>query len=174
VPLGRVDEALRQLRLAQVTDPFSEEVQFQLGWLLISAGRYAEAAARCQKLSLGHPSRTKCLARAMLFQGRTDEAIQLLESSSNKSDRSDLGYAYARLGRRSEAEKLAIDVAARPLQQADIFAGLGDKDRTLEALNRNGVVGPVRTAWILSSPEFALLRGDPRVRLLRAKVGLPD
>ena len=44
-----------------------------------------------------------------------------------------------------------------------IFAGLGDKDRTLEALGRMAVVGPVRMGSILSLQELALLRGDPRL-----------
>ena len=84
-----------------------------------------------------------------------------------------LGYAYARSGRREEAEKL-IDLSPRPLQQFLIFAGLGDKERTLEALDRIAVVGPVRMGAILSLPELALLRGDPRLKALRKKVGLPE
>ena len=55
-----------------------------------------------------------------------------------------------------------------------IFAGLGDKERTLEALDRMAVVGPVRMGAILSNPELALLRGDPRLKTLRKKVGLPE
>jgi hypothetical protein len=55
-----------------------------------------------------------------------------------------------------------------------VFAGLGDKERTLEALDRMTVVGPVRMGWILSNPELALLRGDPRLKALRKKVGLPE
>lgn len=83
-----------------------------------------------------------------------------------------LGYAYARSGRREEAEKLAINLP--PLGQALIFAGLGDKDRSFEALDRMAVVGPVRMGSILGLPELALLRGDPRVKALRKKVGLPE
>jgi hypothetical protein len=55
-----------------------------------------------------------------------------------------------------------------------IFAGLGDKDRTLEALDRMTVFGPVRIGRTLTHPEMALLRGDPRVKAIRKKVGLPE
>jgi hypothetical protein len=55
-----------------------------------------------------------------------------------------------------------------------IFAGLGDQERALEALDRMSVVGPVRMGTILGLPEFALLRGDPQVTALRKKVGLPE
>jgi len=113
-----------------------------------------------------------CLGRVLSGQGRTEEAIRIL--SKSRSDRSYLGYAYALSGRREEAEKLAIDLSPRPLQQAVIFAGLGDKERTLEALDRMAVVGPVRMGWILGLPELALLRGDPRLKILRQRVGLPE
>ena len=172
--LGRVEEALDQLRIAEKNDPLSPQLQFNLGWLLISAGRYDEAARYCNKLPADYPGRNMCLGRALLGQGRTEEAIRIFIKSDDRSDRAYLGYAYARSGRREEAEKLAIDLSPRPLQQALIFAGLGDKERTLEALDRMAVVGPVRMGSILSLPELALLRGDPRVKALRKKVGLPE
>ena len=85
-----------------------------------------------------------------------------------------VGYAYARTGRREEAEKLAAASPQGPFPQAVIFAGLGDKDRTMDALERMAVLGPIRIGRALTFPEFAFLRGDPRVRALRKKVGLPD
>ena len=170
--LGRVDEALKQLRIAEKNDPISPKLQFALGWVLISAGRYDEAARYCSKLPADHPNRNMCVGRALLGQGRTEEAIQFL-NKRDAGNRSYLGYAYARSGRREEAEKL-IDLSPRPLQQFVIFAGLGDKDRTLEALDRLSAVGPVRMGSILTLPELALLRGDPRLKALRKKVGLPE
>jgi TolB-like protein/Flp pilus assembly protein TadD len=173
-PLGRFEEALDQLRIAEKSDPLSPQLQIDLGWVLISAGSYDEAASHCSKLPGDYPARSMCLGRTLLGRGRTEEAIRILIKSDNRADRSYLGYAYARSGRREEAEKVAIDLAPRPLQQAVIFAGLGDKERTLEALDRMAVVGPVRMGWILGLPELALLRGDPRLKALQKKVGLPE
>jgi len=34
--------------------------------------------------------------------------------------------------------------------------------------------GPYRIAWVLAFPEFAVLRGDPRVTVLRKTLGLPE
>jgi len=55
-----------------------------------------------------------------------------------------------------------------------IFAGLGDKDRTLAALEGMAVLGAQRVGLYLNRPELGLLRGDPRVQALRQKVGLPN
>ena len=137
------------------------------------------AAGVCEKLPADFPGRSECLGRARFGQGRTGEAIRILSSAANDSVspgstvRGFLGYVYGRVGRRDEAEKLAASVAA-PVNQALTFAGLGDKDRTFEALDRMTVLGPVRMGRALTFPEFALLRGDPRVKSLRKKVGLPE
>ena len=63
---------------------------------------------------------------------------------------------------------------AEPYNQALASAGMGDKERTLQALERMAVLGPVRLGRDLTYPEFALVRGDPRLKALRKKVGLPD
>jgi tetratricopeptide (TPR) repeat protein len=162
--LGRTDEAVQQMRLAEKTDPLSPSVQHDLAFALIFAGRYEEAARHC-------PDTGDCLGRARLGQGKIDEAIQLLATLKNPRY---LGYAYGRACRREEAEKLAAAVAPNAFSQALIFAGLGDKDRTLEALDRVAELGAVRIGRALNSPEFALLRADPRVKALRKKVGLPE
>lgn len=167
LPLGRIEEGVRQMRIAERTDPLSPSVQNTLSWALLSAGRYEEAASHCQKAA----ETTRCLGRARLAQGRIDEAIQILTTGSGLQY---LGYAYGRAGRRDEAEKFAADAAPNAFTQALTFAGLGDKDRTLEALDRLASLGALRVGRALNSPEFALLRGDPRVKTLRKKVGLPE
>jgi TolB-like protein/Flp pilus assembly protein TadD len=164
LPLGRIDEAVHQMRVAEKADPLSSLIQQRLAFMLISAGRYEEAAAHCAGAA-------ECLGRARLGQGRIDEAIQVLSTLKNSRY---LGYAYGRAGRRQEAEAIATAVAPNAFFQALIFAGLGDKDRTLEALDRVAKLGAVRIGRALNSPEFALLRGDPRVKALRKKVGLPE
>ena len=174
LPLGRIEDALQQSRIAAKIDPLSPGVRRFLAWMLISAGRYDEAAEQCQKLPEKSPNRYECLGRARIGQERMSEAIQVLEASNRPGDRRYLGYAYGKAGRREEAEKLAAAVAPNPFSEALILAGLGDKDRTLQALDRVAQLGPVRIGRALNSPEFALLRGDPRVKALRKKVGLPE
>jgi tetratricopeptide (TPR) repeat protein len=178
-PLGRIEEGLRELRVAEKADPLSSEVHVELAYTLLSAGRYDEAAGQCEKVSADHPNKSECVGRARMAQGRMSEAIPLLAASPT-NNWGFLAHAYARAGRRAEAEKLISEAPAFPAnrrgayQYALAFAGLGDKDRTIERLERMADLGPVRLGLDLSYPEFSLLRGDPRVKALRKKVGLPE
>src|SRR5215510_13415337 len=147
LPLGRIEEGVHEMRIAEKTDPLSPAVQRYLGWILTSAGRYDEAAGHCEKLPADFPGKVECLGRARLGQGRIDEAIQIFATETLPRY---LGYAYGRAGRRAEAEKLAAAAAPNAFTQALVFAGLGDKDRTLEALDRVASLGAVRIGRALN------------------------
>jgi TolB-like protein len=175
LPLGRIEEAVEQLGIAEKADPVSYEVHFDAAYVLLAAGRYNEASVHCQKLPASAPDKTWCLTWLGLGQGRADETIRMLESfpSKNAILNGHLGYAYACAGRRREAEELAAS-PRDPISQSHIFAALGDRERTLEALERGAVAGPFRVGRALAFPEFRFLRGDPRLKLLRKRLGLPE
>jgi tetratricopeptide (TPR) repeat protein len=168
LPLGRIEEAVAQDRLAEKSDPLSSDVQRRLAYVLFSAGRFDEAAAHCEK---------PCV-RALILKGRAAEAIPILEtrfserlSAPGSGDL--LGYAYARAGRREDAERIAA-IQPRPIEQATIFVTLGNNDRAFEALTRALPLGPVRIGLELTRPELAPLRGDARLKALRKGIGLPE
>jgi adenylate cyclase len=92
-PLGRIEEALQQLRVAEKADSLSPETQRILSYLLIPAGRYDDAADFCQKLPAESEYKSECLGRARLGQGRTGEAIQILEADSRGLAKTYLGHA---------------------------------------------------------------------------------
>jgi serine/threonine-protein kinase len=178
LPLGRIEEALRQLRTAEKADPLSPAVRATLYKTLRAAGRFDEADAGCRNHAASEESRNGCLAEFLLGQGRGAEAIPILERiySNRLADPGAglVGIAYAQAGRREEAERIAA-IVPRPMTKAMIFAALGDKDRAFEALDRMVRLGPVRIGRdVLMSPRFAPLRGDPRLNELRRKVGLPE
>lgn len=174
IVLGRTDEAVREMRLAETSDPLSPELQYFLAYVLTSARRYDEAASHCGKLPQEYPAEPECLGRTRLGQGRIEQALQVLSPLRDRGNRGYLGYAYARAGRRDEAEKVAAQIAPNPFNEALIFAGLGDRDRTLEALDRMVVLGPLRMGRALTFPEFAFIKDDPSTKVLRKKVGLPE
>jgi TolB-like protein len=177
-PLNRIAESVREMRTAESNDPLSPEAHEDLASVLLSAGRFDEAAQQCELIPAGALYRNQCLGRAWLCQGRMADAIRALSDSTINWGY--LANAYARAGRRAEAEKLIAEGPSLhpnqrgPFQFALAFAGFKDKDRTLEPLERLARVGPVRIGYTLASPEFAFLRGDLRAKALRKKVGLPE
>jgi TolB-like protein/Flp pilus assembly protein TadD len=178
-PLGRIGEAVRELQRGIKHDPVAPRLRFILANALMAAGRFDEAARYCENLPDGFPGKSEWLGRARVGQGRIPEAIRILEDQATRDAGVDdsvdapLGYAYGRAGRKDEAEKLAAATSA-PYNQAMTFAGMGDRERTLAALERMAALGPVRLGRDLHYPEFAFVRGDPRLKALRQRVGLPE
>src|SRR5215471_10570854 len=97
LPLGRVEEAVRELQIAAKADPLSSEVRNHLAFTLISAGKFDEAASQCEKVSAEHPFRNQCLGRALMGRGRVGEAIPFL-ATSEVNNWGFLAYAYAGWG----------------------------------------------------------------------------
>jgi TolB-like protein len=172
-PLGRKSEALQWLKVAERTDPLSTAIPGYLADVLISLGRYDEAAEFCLKADPANGLTNEWLARSRWGQGRIDEAIRLLtDHTTGPQSRGFLGFIYARSGRREEAQKMAA-ASMFANEQALIYAGLSDKDHTLGALDRMAELGALRVGVYINYPELAFLRDDPRLKTLQKKVGLP-
>ena len=174
LPEGKLDEAMRLLEVALRVDPRSLDVRRVLANVQISAGLYDRALENARPCSRSTQLfRTSGLfrARALLFKGDTTEAVRWFEAQGPEMH-GFLGYAYAITGRRAEAEALAAEESG-PDHQAFIYAGLGDRDRAFDALQRFAALNRRRAGMQLTRPELANLRGDPRMAALRAQLGLP-
>ncbi len=178
-PLGRIGEAVSRLQTGVKHDPLAPRLRFILANALIAAGRFDEAVGYCEHLPEGYSGRNEWLARALVGQGRIPQAVQILEASVRRDGAMEdlalgtLGYAYGRAGRRVDAEKI-VAATSVPYNQAMTFAGLGDREHTIEALERMAPLGPMRLGRDLNYPEFAFVRADPRLKALRKSVGLPE
>lgn len=174
--VGRSDDALEQLLAAQRSDPLASDIQMSLGWHLISLGRHGEAVRHCEAIDERSPFKAQCLGRVRLAQGKLEEAVAIFSGApdlaTNAQARGLLGYAFARSGRQHDVDAL-LAAATQPNEQALTYAGLRDTDMTLDALARMSVTGPQRPGRYLALPELAFLDGDPRVRELRTRIGLP-
>jgi len=178
LPLGRVEDATRELRVAEEIDPLSPQTHSLLAAALRSAGKFDEALSHCQKGAANDQQRSGCWAVNLQQQGKNEEAVRILEAVWSghlmEPGAQVLGIAYAKAGRRKDAERIAA-MLPRLASKTQVFAALGDKDRTFELLNRMIPMGPARIGRdFLISPNFAFLQGDPRLRILKQKVGLPD
>jgi hypothetical protein len=121
------------------------------------------------------PFTSMFLARALMFGGRLSEALLLIDESEKAGPPLPLHYlahAYVRSGRREDARKLAQYID-NPYAETIFFAALGDIDRAFDALERTAVHEPQRVGLLLTWPETAALRADPRLAAFRRRFGLP-
>src|SRR5207248_2093858 len=72
--LGRNQEALQHIQLAQKADPLNIYLRANLGTALIKVGRFDEAAGICEEARHEMAGRL-CFAEARILQGRIGEAI---------------------------------------------------------------------------------------------------
>jgi hypothetical protein len=100
------------------------------------------------------------------------EGVAILEKLGEGSE-SSLGYAYAKAGRRDDAETIAAQHRDWPWLQAVAYGGLGDKERAYEGLKQMVAINAPRASNYLDFPELSLLRGDPRLEEIRRSLSLP-
>lgn len=177
-PTGRVEAALQEIDKAGRADPLSPVVWQYRGMVLVNAGRSDEGIDSCRRALAADPNSpgwvTGNLARGLLQKGRSAEAISILEGiSAGGGGEGQLGYAYAITGRHADAEALAAKNAHVPRRLTWIYAGLGDKERLFEALERMAGDKDPLVQIYLGYPELGLVRDDPRLASFRKKVGLP-
>jgi len=178
LPLGRMEEAVRESRKAVELDPLSAQAQNSLDNVLVSAGRYDEVIENCRRALLANPNDNiaeQLYARALMQKGRLNEATAIFEKQEQAGTSSPgfLGYAYAMAGRRADAEKVGAKYPAWPWVQVFVYAGLNDKDRAFQALEEMAATHDPRVGNYLTYPELALLRGDHRLTEFRQRLGMP-
>jgi adenylate cyclase len=177
VHMGQKGRALRLLEQAMTMDPLSLAVRRDLSFAQLLNGRYEEAIANARQVTAADPEFMSDLleGRALMLAGRPEDAIAVWRSRPvNRGWERWLARAYAMTGRTRELERLtAASRNETPYRQAIFYAGLGNKDRTFEALDKASDSEPIRTAAVLFFPEMNLLLGDPRRDALKKKLKLP-
>ena len=104
------------------------------------------------------------------------KAIELSKGSVFILD--DAGYIYAISGRKADAEKvledlekLSTETYVTPFGRAAIYAGLRDKDKTMEWLEKAYEERSFLT-WLKVDPAFDPMRDDSRFISFLVKLGL--
>ncbi len=175
-PMGKLTEAERELRVAIQLDPLSTKLTDLLNMILMSDLKYDEVLENCRGILTSNPNdhlAQQIYARALMQKGRVDEAVPILEKAGKGSE-SFLGYAYAKEGRRADAEQIAAQHQDWPWTQTLVNAGLGDKEGTLAGLQGMATIKDSRFGMYPQYPELAFVRGDPRVTEMRKALGLPE
>jgi len=186
--MGRFDEAVAQRKMARDIEPLSPLATANIGYPIYYAGRYDEAIEHFQKALELDPSFAWSylwIGQAQLEQGKNDDALTNIQkaialSEGNIRMQATLGYAYAKVGNRAEAERIIEQLRARskeiyisPYFIAVIYAGLNEKDQTFEWLEKAFEERQPYMILIGAEPVFENVRTDPRFQNLKARIGLP-
>ena len=151
---GRDDEAIEQLRKTIEMDPAFDLTHWFLGQAYEDKGQMAEAIAQYEKATQLNPDPAvlASLARAYALSGRKEEARQILDRLTIKSEQSYVS-AYA----------LAV-----------IHVSLGDKEDALRLLERSYEDGAAFDTGVYGSIKidrrFGPLRGDARFEKLIERI----
>jgi TolB-like protein/cytochrome c-type biogenesis protein CcmH/NrfG len=187
--MNRFDEAQVQGRRALELDPLSVSNYWFLGWGAIYAGRYDEAIAQFSKateLDSNNPWTRWFLGRAYLFNGNPKRGIEEMEAALRLAPDDPLGlgfvgYAYAVTGRRPDALKILQKLDAlekhrfiSTISRVYVYAGLGDKDKAFEWLEKAYQERSDSLAWFHNDPESKSLQSDPRFAALMRKIGFTE
>jgi serine/threonine-protein kinase len=182
---GRMDEAIAEIRRAQELDPRSVPLKANTALLFYFSGRYDEALEQLfevRKLDPNLPLVHWGIGLTYEQKGQQEQAIEALRKATSLSKslnmQSSLGHAYARFGKRAEAQAILDMLRERSKESyvpsyfsALIYSGLGDKDRAFEWLERAFQERSTVLAYLRLDPRLAPLRSDPRFAELLRRIG---
>ena len=185
-PLGRLDESIEQLKLAEKLDPLSPIISCNVGDMLAQSGRLSEAEIQYRRVLESYPNFSYAHARLGILlskQLRHDEAISEIEKSIGLLGRlansaSDLIFAYRMAGRVDDMEKLLakVEEAAQReyvsnVELAMAYGASGRSGKAMDFLERAAAEKSSQLRINLIEPHFDQLHRDPRFQKLLKEVG---
>jgi serine/threonine protein kinase/tetratricopeptide (TPR) repeat protein len=188
LPLGRVEQALTEMRRALELDPLDPFYNSLLGYLLHTVGQVEEAVAQLQHAIDLDPAfffPHWFLSGIYGLNGRFDEAVAEGEkanrlSGSHSLTLGALGMRYGEVGRSVEARKLLEELTARrqsvyvpSIALAWAHAGVGELNKSLEWIAK-GIEerDPTIVTVLKSSPGLDRLRSHQAYPALLRKMNL--
>ena len=187
---GHRTEAFAEREIVRQLDPLRLEAGAHPGLIyyqLRDYGPMLEGMRHYVSSNPGHWLGHNLLGVAYQGSGQTAQAIpeyqKAVELSSNDSDpTAALAYAYARTGKRAKAEKILGDLLeqsktgyASPYMIAAIYAGLGNKDKAFEFLEKAYDERSADLSYFLKADlRMDTLRSDPRFHDLLRRMNFPE
>jgi len=189
VVAGRIDEAIIEIKRAQILDPLSLLISSGLGIVYYYGRHYSEALEEHRKTLEIEPNYVYSnLGSGLAYQeiGKFAEAVAALEKACDLAQRSPLplaflGAGYAKAGHREKAlavlKELEEDTAKQyvsPVCNAVVYAALDDREQAIAWLNKGADSRAAILVYLPVLPVFDALRSDPRVVALVKKITEPD
>ena len=184
---GRTDEALAEVKQARDLDPFSLSIAAHPGWINYLS-RNAEATVRearqALKLDPNFLPARRYLALGYDLQGKYNESVPEFQKALSLSPgstllKAELGYAFAKSGKREDALRVLDELQrspgqrrASPFHLALVHIGLGENDRAIELLESAYNERAERLVWLRADPRFDPLRLDARFNEILRGMGL--
>jgi eukaryotic-like serine/threonine-protein kinase len=184
--MGRMDEAIREIKRTQELDPLSLIANVNAGWILYHARRYDESIEQHRKSLDMDPNFARAywaISEPYEQVGRYQEAIAALLKARQLDDTpimlAFLGHIYAREGKRGDALKTigelkqsSTHMFVDPYFIAEIYAALGEADKAFAELNKAYEQRSSWLLWLKVEPKLDSLRSDPRFANLLQRIGL--
>ncbi len=187
-PMGRLGEAIAEMKRAQRLDPLSLFHSTILGWAFHLARQYDQAIKQYRKtldLDPNYHLAYSGLGWAYEQKSMFEEAIAAFQKARAFSGGStltiaSLGHCYGSWGRTNEAQSLLAELnelsKARyvsPLDIAILHTGLNQRDQAFEWLEKANKERCSRLIWLKPEPRFDKLRSDPRFQSLLRRMNFP-
>ena len=168
--MGHIDEALAALRHARELEPMTLQWSSNYARMLYSARRYDEAIEFLKPLVAANPNLDPAhsvLAWALIATGDLAGAEEQLRLVGVPAiNQSDMGFLYAKYGRRDDALREIERLEARgregygvAYERTIIYVALGELDRGCESLARAVDDHSVMLGWMRLDPRLDPLRG---------------
>jgi TolB-like protein/tetratricopeptide (TPR) repeat protein len=185
--VGRMDEAIAEMRVAQDLDPLSPVVSANLGWTFLLAHDQNRAIEELRRvLSIDHGSGIAhfYLGYAYAAVGRLREAIGSFRKTVEATGgmpwlTESIAWIQGLSGNREVARRALGDAEGRMQQGyvpssalAMIHLGLGHDDAVLEWLERGLAERDALMVWIKFMPCFDHLHRHPRFQALLRGIGV--
>jgi len=187
--MGRLDDAIGEVKRAQELDALSPIINTDLGWYLLYAGRASEAVEQFRRtldLDADYLAARWGLGASYAQRGLYDEAIDELRKAVTLSESSPvpmghLGYAYGLKGDAAAAQKSLSELIRLADRQyvpasavAIVHAGRGDTSQALDWLERAYQEHDFSLVFLDVAPWFKRLRGEARFEQLLRRMQLPE
>ncbi len=187
--LGRHEEAAQEANRAVELDPLSLLMNMTPALNSYLARQFDRAIEQLQKVIDMEPSfvaarsvlGSVCVQKEM-YEEALAEYEKVIELSKGvavveASIKAITGHAYAKWGKRSEADRLLEEViragSVSSYSIAGIYAALGENDPAFECLNKACEQHDFQLVSVKVDPTLDGVRSDPRYADLLRRVGLP-
>src|SRR5215467_8410369 len=185
---GRTSEALSELKHSQQLDPLSLFIATDMNVPFYVARQYDLSIDQSRKVIDMEPNfflAHYTLAIALAQKHDYTTAISEFQKARSLSDvpwnYAGLGYIYAASGQRQEALQVIADLKAKAKQRyissyaiATVYAGLVDRDKAFEWLEKAYDERSPGLTWLKVEPMLDSIRSDPRYADLLRRMGLPQ